>query len=178
MWEKGDERMPKSEKGFSLIEVLVVLAVLGVLTAVLTPTFLGAREATRTKQDLATFKEIAANVQIAIQNSETYKEAYKIAEETTNWQLRFIYTKNGDNEIILKTCEADHKTQGMINSDGQSLESVKLSFIQTQVDNQVNGHLEKAEVQSKKYKALDEYVVQITLSDVYLKVDGKFVEPT
>lgn len=61
----------KSKKGFTLVELIVIIAVIGIIGGIAVPNFLGIQENSRAKADLATAKSIvkAARTQHSIEDN-------------------------------------------------------------------------------------------------------------
>jgi type IV pilus assembly protein PilA len=65
--KKENKGMKKtSNKGFSLVELIVVIAIMGVLMVVLAPQYLKYVEKSRLQKDNSAIAEIAENVKIAV----------------------------------------------------------------------------------------------------------------
>ena len=60
----------KNKKGFTLIELIVVIAILGILAMIAIPRFAGFQETARQKADVATGKSIATIISAAIANGD------------------------------------------------------------------------------------------------------------
>lgn len=67
----------KIKKGFSLIELIVAVAIMVVLLAVLTPSLIHYVENTRAKKDSATSNEMANAVMVGMSNQDVYDELIK-----------------------------------------------------------------------------------------------------
>lgn len=73
--EKMDHlRRRTDQKGFSLVELIVVIAIMAVLIGVLAPQFLKYVEKTRLQKDNSALAEIAEAIRIAAANEEVYDE--------------------------------------------------------------------------------------------------------
>ena len=53
-----------NEKGFTLVEIMIVVAIIGLLAAIAIPNFVSARNAARTKANAANLKQIEGAVQV------------------------------------------------------------------------------------------------------------------
>ena len=68
----------KSNSGFSLIELIIVIAIMGVLTGILAPTFIKYVEKSKKAKDVYTAAQIARAVNIAfVENPEAYEAFQK-----------------------------------------------------------------------------------------------------
>ena len=64
-----------NNKGFSLVELIVVVAIMAVLVGVLAPAYLSYVEKTRLQKDNSAIGEICAAIQTAMADEEAYNEA-------------------------------------------------------------------------------------------------------
>jgi prepilin-type N-terminal cleavage/methylation domain-containing protein len=74
----------RKTKGFTLIEIMIVVLIIGVLLAIAVPNFMNARETSRTKACVANLKQIdAAKEQWAMDNNANNGDAVVDAEVET-----------------------------------------------------------------------------------------------
>lgn len=68
MWKEKAKRAKKNQKGFTLVELIVVVAILGILAVIGITRFAGLTDNARHKADIATAASIAAAAQVSIAN--------------------------------------------------------------------------------------------------------------
>ncbi|MDR0936783.1 MAG: prepilin-type N-terminal cleavage/methylation domain-containing protein [Oscillospiraceae bacterium] len=69
----GLRKRRSDDKGFSLVELIIVIAIMAVLIAILAPQFLKYVERSRVSKDDANLDEIYRSVQIAIADNDIYE---------------------------------------------------------------------------------------------------------
>lgn len=67
----------KNNKGFSLVELIVVIAVMAVLVGVLAPAYLRYVEKSREQKDISAVAEVVQSIKIAAANEDVSKEVSK-----------------------------------------------------------------------------------------------------
>lgn len=71
------KRIKENNKGFSLVELIVVIAIMAVLVGVLAPTLISNIEKSRESKDIQTLDSVASAVQVALGDEKGNEEAMK-----------------------------------------------------------------------------------------------------
>jgi len=66
--------MKRNNKGFSMVELIIVVAMLAVLLALLAPQYIRYVEKTRIRQDDAVVKHLIDVIMVAVEDTEAYRE--------------------------------------------------------------------------------------------------------
>ena len=95
-------------KGFSLVELIVVIAIMAVLTSVLAPSLLGYVEKSRMQKDDSAMGEVANAIKLALADQNVYDEclAYSIKGNKSCY-VDGTYTASVDNAIMDKDSKGD-----------------------------------------------------------------------
>jgi general secretion pathway protein G len=115
----------KNKRGFSLIELLVVISIIGVLAAVLTANFMGMRERSRDAQKIQDLNSIKTALRLYYNDHQTYPgvtdnvpynlvsdigSTYLPAISSIGYTYTYTRTGGGDGFILQVNLEVDSGT--------------------------------------------------------------------
>ncbi len=86
--------MKKNNKGFTLVELIVVLVILAILAAILVPTLLGYIDRARSEKDYSTAQTVRVAAQAVI--DQAYGDGYKTDNANTLTAVTKISEMKGD----------------------------------------------------------------------------------
>ncbi len=125
------EIFTNENKGFSLVELIVVIAIMAVMTSVLAPSLLGYVEQSRMQKDDSAMGEVMNAIKLALADQDVYDEclAYNVTnnfscyvDETNKGQTAKADTADADgnitagNAVIDKDVSADGNTAGKLDA--------------------------------------------------------------
>lgn len=85
-----------NEKGFTLMELLIVLAIIAILIAIAIPTFSGQMEKSREATDLANVRSAYAELMVKVNEADGATAiTVELKQKTTNWQTKLPITIAG-----------------------------------------------------------------------------------
>ena len=90
----------KNKKGFSLIELVVTIAIMATLSAILVPSFLSLNQESREKKDKVKFESICTAIKSAVAEPEVRKEIEDIFSETQDCTFTIVFDCNPDTGYI------------------------------------------------------------------------------
>ena len=113
-----------NQKGFSLVELIVVIAIMAVMAAVLAPALLGYVEKSRMQKDDSAMDEVVNAMQLSLADQEIYDEVL----EHSVWDNVSCYidqkeeSKFASHKVTLKAANGDKKEQYMFGDDARLLD--------------------------------------------------------
>lgn len=117
------KRTKMNNKGFTLVELIVVLVILAILAAILVPTLMGYIDKARSEKDFGTAQAIRVATQSIV--AEMYGKGEKIDETNVK----------GHTKDIMGLIGASKSSDGKYLLDGQELELVSVVFESTGNEN-------------------------------------------
>ena len=170
--------MIRNKKGFSLVELIIAIAILAILGAVFAPSLMSSFQSSKEKADLAAIENLELTLQTGAQNSNIYKEAQELARKTDEDCITLVYTVDENNMLTCGECHVviDHVliTDDVTVAEG---EQHSLAEFKSKILSYVGGSIEPIEMTSDQYRN-QEYRFILTFPDVEFKVESEVVITT
>lgn len=96
-------RREDDERGFTLIELMVVVLIIAILIAIAIPTFLGAKSRSQDKAAQSSLRNGITNAKGIYTDSETYTDATTAALSAAEPSLQFVAVSTGPKEVSVST---------------------------------------------------------------------------
>ena len=89
-----------NNKGFSLVELIVVIAIMGVLMVILAPQYLRYVEKSRLQKDNTSISELAENIKIALAEDDVYQQVKNAGSGAVKVEVKSTgYTVSGSTQL-------------------------------------------------------------------------------
>ena len=147
-----------NKKGFSLVELIVVIAIMAVLVGVLAPALMSNVEKSRAQKDVSAMSEVTNSVELALADESIYDEVANILGTATSGTIEFA-----PNAGVISISDLQ-----LTPASGSAAAVAKLTAeLQQQIGESVT-------LSSKTYKG-STYTVTITMeAGKAVKVEGAF----
>ena len=127
-----NEIRTNENKGFSLVELIVVIAIMAVMAAVLAPSLLGYVERSRAQKDDSAMGELTNSIKLALADQDVFDEclAYTAHDRASCYVDGDTTTNVAANEVTIKagTGTGKDKAQIMYNDNARKLDETKYKF--------------------------------------------------
>ena len=132
--------MENENKGFSLVELIVVIAIMAVMTSVLAPSLLGYVEKSRMQKDDSAMGEVSNAIKLALADQNVYDECltYNIKGNYSCYVDSGFTAASDDNAIVDKertNVAADKYATGADKNDWHTVDSTRLKDEETYTPN-------------------------------------------
>lgn len=142
-----------NKKGFSLVELIVVIAIMAVLVGILAPTLIGYVEKSRKQKDESAVAELVSQLEIALNEDAIYNEVVEKVSAETGKKLTIKFSI-ANNELTV--------TNGSTTVGDATLAKLAASLAET-VGKTIN-------ISSKAYKGMASYNIVIDGSGTAMTV--------
>ena len=118
------EKIKNSKRGFSLVELIVVVAIMAVIAAVLVPSLLMHVEESRAEKDVKTTDEVVTAVELALADQDVYDE---LVEHSVFDNVSCYVDKDSESgyeKTVIKETYNGHAEQYMFDDDARQNDEV------------------------------------------------------
>lgn len=177
----NEQKKPKCKhalrrrKGFSLIELVIVIAILAVLLAILAPALMSYTEKSRAQKDYSTMDEVANAIQLSLSEPQGYDEIL-IHSKSNNYSCYIdqpIESGYSNNKTVTKPASNDISEQYTFDDDARLLDELEYYAAGSMRGVTITFEPKKSEGPDTKYsikdavinKFIDQNVEKIRLED-------------
>ena len=165
--------MIRKKHGFSLIELIIAIAILAILAALFVPAILSSNSATREDADTSDINNLATTLQLAAQTNNIYKNGKYLAGQSDNNTIKMVFAPNDD--FVLECVEVYIVNEnGKYNEIGEDDINLRLMQLKGQFVDYINGIIEPVLLSSEYYRT-QKFIFALNYPDVDLKVDVSWV---
>ena len=107
MFKKLIKKLSKARKGFTLVELIVVMAILGILASIAIPTFAGVSARAKVKADIATANSIIHEARAIQEEAGNSTPILLSTQGLTSIRTGFTVTGGGTAKYVVSFTEAN-----------------------------------------------------------------------
>lgn len=104
------EKLIESEQGFTMIELIIVIAIMGILSAILVPSFSNMTRKTRLKADITTIQQVQMQLEIYMAEKDGEFPGGGVAKEYADKILPELAIKALVDEEYIKSSDTTNNT--------------------------------------------------------------------
>jgi prepilin-type N-terminal cleavage/methylation domain-containing protein len=121
------ERSAQKRAGYTLVEIMVVVTIIGVLATIATPMYMGYVYRSKTSEATAIMAEIARaqDAYYSIQNRRSY---YSASDDQDDWYPPISGREPGDEQVAWRTSPPNDKWDGLLGAQPQGYSNVYFRY--------------------------------------------------